>query len=43
MKRAVAYAKERRTFGQPLADHQAIQFMLADAATEMQAARLMLY
>jgi alkylation response protein AidB-like acyl-CoA dehydrogenase len=41
--RAVAYARERRTFGQPLAGHQAIQFMLADAATEIQAARLMLY
>jgi len=40
---SVAYAKERRTFGQPLAHHQAIQFMVADAATELQAARLMLY
>ena len=41
--RAVAYARERRTFGQPLSAHQAIQFMLADAATELHAARLMLY
>lgn len=40
---SVAYAKQRRTFGQPLAHHQAIQFMVADAATELQAARLMLY
>ena len=40
---SVAYAKERRTFGQPIANHQAIQFMLADAATELQAARHMLY
>jgi alkylation response protein AidB-like acyl-CoA dehydrogenase len=40
---SVAYAKERRAFGQPLANHQAIQFMVADAATEIQAARLMLY
>ena len=40
---ALAYAKERRAFGQPIANHQAIQFMLADAATELQAARHMLY
>jgi alkylation response protein AidB-like acyl-CoA dehydrogenase len=40
---ALAYAKTRYTFGQPLTNHQAIQFMLADAATELQAARLMLY
>ena len=40
---AVAYAKERQTFGKPIADHQAIQWMLADAATEIQAARLMVY
>lgn len=40
---AIAYARERRTFGKPIAEHQAIQFMLADAATELQAARWMLY
>ena len=40
---SVEYAKGRRTFGQPLANHQAIQFMVADAATEIQAARWMLY
>lgn len=40
---AVRYAKERETFGAPLADHQAIQFMLADAATQIQAARLLVY
>jgi alkylation response protein AidB-like acyl-CoA dehydrogenase len=40
---ALAYAKVRHTFGKPIAEHQAIQFMLADAATEIQAARLMLY
>ena len=41
--RAVAYAKQREAFGQPIANFQAIQFMLADAATELHAARLMLY
>lgn len=38
---AVQYAKDRKTFGKPLADHQAIQFKLADMATEIEAARLM--
>ncbi len=40
---ALKYAKERETFGRPIAEHQAIQWMLADAATEIQAARLMVY
>jgi len=40
---AVRYAKERQTFGVPLAEHQAIQWMLADAATGIQTARLMVY
>ena len=40
---AVRYAKERQTFGVPLAEHQAIQWMLADATTEIQSARLMVY
>lgn len=40
---ALRYAKERTTFGQPLVEHQAIQWMLADAATEIQTARLMIY
>ncbi|MBI3159277.1 MAG: acyl-CoA dehydrogenase family protein [Chloroflexi bacterium] len=40
---AIAYAKQRHTFGQPLASHQAIQWMLADAATEIEAARLMVH
>jgi butyryl-CoA dehydrogenase len=38
---AVAYAKERKAFGQPIANFQAIQFMLADMATELDAARLL--
>ncbi|HKP57006.1 MAG TPA: acyl-CoA dehydrogenase [Polyangiales bacterium] len=39
--KAVAYSKERKAFGTPLADKQAIQFMLADMATELDAARLL--
>jgi alkylation response protein AidB-like acyl-CoA dehydrogenase len=40
---AVQYAKLRETFGRPIAQYQAIQWMLADAATEIQTARLMVY
>ncbi|GAB4484290.1 MAG: acyl-CoA dehydrogenase [Anaerolineales bacterium] len=40
---AVAYAKERHAFGAPIANLQAIQWMLADAATEIAAARTLLY
>jgi acyl-CoA dehydrogenase len=40
---SVAYAKERQQFGKPIAVNQAIQWMLADAATEIHAARLMVY
>jgi butyryl-CoA dehydrogenase len=38
---AARYALERRTFGQPIASHQSIQWKLADMATEIDAARLM--
>jgi len=38
-----AYSKERRAFGKPLADFQAIQFQLAETATQIEAARLMVY
>ncbi|MEZ4755154.1 MAG: acyl-CoA dehydrogenase family protein [Bdellovibrionota bacterium] len=38
---AVQYAKERKQFGRPIADFQAIQFMLADMATSLNAARLL--
>ena len=38
---SVAYAKERRSFGVPIAQHQAIQFMFADMATQIDAARLL--
>jgi alkylation response protein AidB-like acyl-CoA dehydrogenase len=37
----VSYAKERKTFGKPIADHQAIQWMLADSRTDLDAARLL--
>ena len=40
---AIHYAQQRRTFGQPIAQHQAIQLMLADMATRIQAARLLVY
>jgi butyryl-CoA dehydrogenase len=40
---AIRYAKERQTFGQPIAQHQAIQHMLADMSTEIEAARLLVY
>jgi alkylation response protein AidB-like acyl-CoA dehydrogenase len=40
---AVKYAHERHTFGKAIAQHQAVQWMIADAATEIQAARLMVY
>jgi butyryl-CoA dehydrogenase len=38
---ALAYAHERQAFGHPISDFQAIQFMLADMATEIDAARLL--
>jgi alkylation response protein AidB-like acyl-CoA dehydrogenase len=40
---AIEYAKRREAFGQPIANYQAIQWMLADAATELEAARLLTY
>jgi alkylation response protein AidB-like acyl-CoA dehydrogenase len=38
---ALKYAKERQTFGKPIAEHQAIQFKLADMHTQIEAARLL--
>jgi butyryl-CoA dehydrogenase len=38
---ALAYAQQRKTFGKPIAQHQAIQFKLADLATDIDAARLL--
>ncbi len=40
---AVAYSKEREAFGKPISKHQAIAFKLADMATEIEAARLLVY
>ena len=40
---ALRYAKDREAFGQPIANFQAIQWMLADAATEIEAARLLVH
>jgi alkylation response protein AidB-like acyl-CoA dehydrogenase len=40
---AVRYAKEREQFGRPIAEFQAIQFKLADMATQIEAARLLMY
>ena len=40
---ALAYSKERKTFGKPIAAHQAIQFKLADMATEIEAARMLCF
>ncbi|MGE5699118.1 MAG: acyl-CoA dehydrogenase [Deltaproteobacteria bacterium] len=40
---ALAYAKDRKQFGQPISEFQAIQWMLADMATEIDAARLLAY
>lgn len=39
---AVRYAKERKTFGKPIAEHQAIAFRLAEMATEVEAARALI-
>jgi hypothetical protein len=41
LEQALEYAKQRQAFGHPIADFQAIQFMLADMATEIDAARLL--
>jgi alkylation response protein AidB-like acyl-CoA dehydrogenase len=40
---ALAYSKERKTFGKPISQHQAIQFKLAEMATQVEAARLLCY
>lgn len=38
---SLAYAKERKAFGKPISEHQAIQFKLSDMATQIEAARLL--
>jgi alkylation response protein AidB-like acyl-CoA dehydrogenase len=43
LEHAIAYVKERKQFGRTIADFQAVQFQIADAATQLEAARLMVY
>jgi butyryl-CoA dehydrogenase/short/branched chain acyl-CoA dehydrogenase len=43
LEHAIAYTKERRQFGQTIADFQGVQFQIAEAATLLEAARLMVY
>jgi acyl-CoA dehydrogenase len=43
MEESIKYALERKTMGKPIAMHQAISFMIADMATEIEAARLLVY
>lgn len=43
LEEALRYSKERRAFGEPIANKQAVQWMLADAGTEIQAARWMVF
>jgi alkylation response protein AidB-like acyl-CoA dehydrogenase len=43
LEHAIAYTKERRQFGQAVADFQGVQFQIAEAATQLEAARLMVY
>jgi len=40
---ALEYSKQRKSFGKPISDHQAIAFKLADMATQIEAARLLVY
>ncbi|MFL5412664.1 MAG: acyl-CoA dehydrogenase family protein, partial [Myxococcales bacterium] len=41
LEESIEYAKERKAFGKPISDFQALRFMMADMATEMDAARLL--
>src|SRR6476659_4459678 len=43
LEHAIAYTKERKQFGQAVADFQGVQFQIAEAATQLEAARLMVY
>ena len=40
---AIAFARTRETFGQPIARYEAVQWMLADVATELEAARMLMW
>lgn len=43
LEHAIAYSKERKQFGRPIAEFQGLQFQIAQCATELEAARLMVY
>ncbi len=43
LEHAIAYSKERKQFGKPISEFQGLQFQIAQAATELEAARLMVY
>src|SRR5262249_46433513 len=43
LEHAIAYTKERRQFGQSISEFQGVQFQVAQAATDLEAARLMVY
>jgi hypothetical protein len=43
LEEAIRYACDRQTFGRPIGQHQAIQHMIADMSTELEAARLLVY
>ena len=43
LEESIAYARERKAFGKPIAEFQALRFMMADMATEMDAARLLVH
>jgi len=43
LEHAIAYAKERKQFGKPIAEFQGVQFQIAQAATDLEAARLLVY
>ena len=43
LEHAIAYTKERRQFGQTISEFQGVQFQIAQAATDLEAARLMVY
>ena len=43
LRQAISYTSERKAFGRPLSDQQAVQFRLADMATDLEAARVLLY
>ena len=43
LEETIVYARERKTFGKPIGEHQVVAHMLADAATELEAGRALLY